>query len=57
MELEKSIQLDPQFFGPSLRKTLIQKLKNSVEGQSSVRHGFIIAVSNILSVGSGILEG
>jgi DNA-directed RNA polymerase II subunit RPB7 len=57
-ELEKELILYPRNFGPDLRGFLTKRLIEKVEGSCSGRHGFIIAVTEVLSVGKGkIREG
>ncbi|KAL0887190.1 hypothetical protein Bca101_011173 [Brassica carinata] len=53
--LERNMQLHPSFFGRSLRKNLVSKLIKDVEGTCSGRHGFVVAVTGIESVGKGLV--
>uniref|UniRef100_A0A061S9A0 DNA-directed RNA polymerase II subunit G n=1 Tax=Tetraselmis sp. GSL018 TaxID=582737 RepID=A0A061S9A0_9CHLO len=58
LALDREVELHPQFFGPRLRQTLEEKLKQTVEGTCSSKYGFIICVTQLHSVGKGvILEG
>jgi len=54
--LEKEIQLHPRYFGPLLLKTVREKLHNEVEGQCTGKHGFVVAVTSIDSVGDGMIQ-
>ncbi|KAK4396736.1 DNA-directed RNA polymerase II subunit RPB7 [Sesamum angolense] len=49
------MQLHPRHFGRDLRDKLVAKLMKDVEGTCSGRHGFIVAITGIESVGE-ILE-
>ncbi|RWS08245.1 DNA-directed RNA polymerase II subunit RPB7-like protein [Dinothrombium tinctorium] len=56
ISLEHEIQLHPRYFGPSLLETVKQKLFSEVEGTCSGKYGFVIAVTTIDSIGSGIIQ-
>uniref|UniRef100_A0A061RKD0 Protein rpb-7 n=1 Tax=Tetraselmis sp. GSL018 TaxID=582737 RepID=A0A061RKD0_9CHLO len=51
LALDREVELHPQFFGPRLRQTLEEKLKQTVEGTCSSKYGFIICVTQLHSVG------
>ncbi|RKO86648.1 RNA polymerase Rpb7, partial [Blyttiomyces helicus] len=55
-ELTHTIQLHPQYFGPNMRDFLQRRLYEEVEGKCSGRFGYIIAVINIQSIGTGVLQ-
>lgn len=48
--------LHPKYFGPQLMETVKQKLYTEVEGTSSGKYGFVIAVTTIDSIGSGVIQ-
>lgn len=54
--LEHEIQLHPRYFGPNLLDTVKAKLFSEVEGTCSGKYGFVIAVTTIDSIGSGIIQ-
>ncbi|XP_033144467.1 DNA-directed RNA polymerase II subunit 7 isoform X2 [Brassica rapa] len=56
MVLERNMQLHPRFFGRSLRENLVSKLMKDVEGTISGRHGFVLAVTGIESIGKGLIR-
>ncbi|CAH8386383.1 unnamed protein product [Eruca vesicaria subsp. sativa] len=56
MVLERNMQLHPRFFGRSLHENLVSKLIKDVEGTISGRHGFIVAVTGVESIGKGLIR-
>ncbi|KAK4783757.1 hypothetical protein SAY86_018125 [Trapa natans] len=56
MVLEKSMQVHPQHFGPRLKANLISTLMKQVEGTCSGRHGFVVAITGIQSIGKGMIR-
>ncbi|CAN7114760.1 unnamed protein product [Brassica rapa subsp. narinosa] len=54
--LERNMQLHPRFFGQNLRENLVSKLIKDVEGTISGRHGFVLAVTGIESIGKGLIR-
>ncbi|CAN7140284.1 unnamed protein product, partial [Brassica rapa subsp. narinosa] len=54
--LERNMQLHPRFFGRNLRENLVSKLMKDVEGTCSGRHGFVVAITGIESVGNGLVR-
>ncbi|KAH0896378.1 hypothetical protein HID58_045946 [Brassica napus] len=54
--LERNMQLHPRFFGRNLRENLVSKLMKDVEGTCSGRHGFVVAITGIESVGKGLIR-
>ncbi|CAN6862736.1 unnamed protein product [Brassica oleracea] len=54
--LERNMQLNPRFFGRNLRENLVSKLMKDVEGTCSGRHGFVVAITGIESVGNGLVR-
>lgn len=48
--------LHPKYFGPQLMETVRQKLYTEVEGTCTGKYGFVIAVTTIDSIGSGIIQ-
>ncbi|XVF68847.1 hypothetical protein PTKIN_Ptkin11bG0034000 [Pterospermum kingtungense] len=49
--LKRNMQLRPRHFGRNLRENLVSKLMKDVEGTCSGRHGFVVAITGIESVG------
>lgn len=56
ISLEHEILLHPRYFGPQLLETVKQKLYTEVEGTCTGKYGFVIAVTTIDSIGSGIIQ-
>lgn len=56
ISLEHEILLHPKYFGAQLMETVKQKLYTEVEGTSSGKYGFVIAVTTIDSIGSGVIQ-
>ncbi|KAF7130321.1 hypothetical protein RHSIM_Rhsim10G0155100 [Rhododendron simsii] len=54
--LERNMQLHPRHFGRDLREKLVAKLMKDVEGTCSGRHGFVVAITGIESVGKGLIR-
>ncbi|KAJ4824272.1 hypothetical protein Tsubulata_021243 [Turnera subulata] len=50
------MQLHPRHFGRNLRENLVSKLLKDVEGTCSGRHGFVVAITGIESVGKGLIR-
>lgn len=48
--------LHPRYFGPQLLDTVRQKLYTEVEGTCTGKYGFVIAVTSINDIGSGIIQ-
>lgn len=47
--------LHPRYFGPQLLETVKQKLYTEVEGTCTGKYGFVIAVTTIDQIGSGVI--
>ncbi|VDP15128.1 unnamed protein product [Soboliphyme baturini] len=56
LSLEHDILLHPHYFGPQLLETVKQKLFTEVEGSCSGKYGFVIAVTSIDNIGSGLIQ-
>lgn len=56
ISLEHEILLHPKYFGPQLMETVKQKLYTEVEGTCTGKYGFVIAVTTIDMIGSGIIQ-
>ncbi|KAH7104254.1 RNA polymerase Rpb7 [Auriculariales sp. MPI-PUGE-AT-0066] len=57
-ELSHTIMLHPSYFGPRMREFLEKKLYADVEGTCSGQFGYIIAVIDVVNIGSGnVLPG
>eukprot|EP00249_Psilotum_nudum_P010133 c22353_g1_i1 orf=169-702(+) len=54
--LERNMQLHPRHFGPHLRDKIISKLIQDVEGTCSGRHGFVVGVTSVENIGSGLIR-
>ncbi|KAJ8535593.1 hypothetical protein K7X08_023313 [Anisodus acutangulus] len=54
--LERNMQLHPRHFGRDVGDKLVSKLMKDVEGTCSGRHGFIVAITGIESVGKGLIR-
>lgn len=55
ISLEHEILLHPRYFGPQLLETVKQKLYTEVEGTCTGKYGFVIAVTTIDQIGSGVI--
>ncbi|XP_055610060.1 DNA-directed RNA polymerase II subunit RPB7 [Uranotaenia lowii] len=55
ISLEHEILLHPRYFGPQLMETVKQKLYTEVEGTCTGKYGFVIAVTTIDDIGSGVI--
>ncbi|KAH8399126.1 hypothetical protein KR215_002850, partial [Drosophila sulfurigaster] len=56
ISLEHEILLHPRYFGPQLLETVKQKLYSEVEGTCTGKYGFVIAVTTIDQIGSGVIQ-
>ena len=56
LTLTKQLEIPPKFFGPQLREEIEQRLRQDVEGSCSGRHGFVIAVTDVLNQGKGMIR-
>lgn len=56
ISLKHDILLHPRYFGPNLLDTVKQKLINEVEGTCSGKYGFIIAITTIDTIGTGLIQ-
>ncbi|KAH7572904.1 hypothetical protein JRO89_XS03G0031500 [Xanthoceras sorbifolium] len=54
--LERNMQLHPRHFGRNLREHLVSKLMKDVEGTCSGRHGFVVAITGVDSIGKGLIR-
>eukprot|EP00934_Nitzschia_sp_Nitz4_P002028 Nitzschia sp. Nitz4//scaffold422_size12231//6892//7437//NITZ4_008997-RA/size12231-processed-gene-0.10-mRNA-1//1//CDS//3329551578//2028//frame0 len=56
--LEHEIVLEPQFFGPKLKATIVRNLKEEVEGLALANYGFVVNVIEVPEdqIKSGIIE-
>ncbi|VDK50361.1 unnamed protein product [Anisakis simplex] len=54
--LDHEICLHPKYFGPDLLETVKRKLFNEVEGTCTGKYGFVIAVTTIDNIGSGLIQ-
>lgn len=55
MSLTHELVLHPRYFGPDLKNVIVEKLFSDVEGTCSGKYGFIIAITSILEINSGLL--
>lgn len=58
VELQKNVLLPPRAFGPNLIKTVLQRLRQEVEGSCTGRHGYIVLVTTVSpgGIGPGVLQ-
>ena len=54
--LHHKVLLAPESFGPGLSGLIQEKLYSDVEGSCSVRHGYIICVLSIDTIGNGVIQ-
>jgi DNA-directed RNA polymerase II subunit RPB7 len=53
IEVEQNVDLEPQHFGPSLRRTIGKRITEKVEGTCSGRHGYIVCVTSVHEISQG----
>lgn len=51
LQLQKSLVLQPRFYGPKLQETLADELRRQVEGSCDGTHGYIFAVIKVIDYG------
>eukprot|EP00271_Cylindrocystis_brebissonii_P012325 TRINITY_DN3067_c1_g1_i1.p1 TRINITY_DN3067_c1_g1~~TRINITY_DN3067_c1_g1_i1.p1 ORF type:complete len:178 (+),score=26.51 TRINITY_DN3067_c1_g1_i1:547-1080(+) len=56
IQLEKKLQLHPKHFGAQLLERLKEKVISEQEGTCTGRHGFVVAVTGVDSVGAGMIR-
>ena len=56
LALEHEVCLHPKHFGANLNETIKNKLFSEVEGTCTGKHGFVIAVTTIDTIGHGIIQ-
>jgi DNA-directed RNA polymerase II subunit RPB7 len=56
LSLEHEIQLHPKYFGQNLMETVKQRLFSEVEGNCTGKHGYVIAVTTIDTIGHGLIQ-
>eukprot|EP01134_Creolimax_fragrantissima_P008335 CFRG8335T1 len=56
IDLEHELVVHPQYFGPKLHKTIKLLLHEEVEGTCSGKYGYIIAVTQVVNVGKGMIQ-
>lgn len=56
VSLEHEILLHPRYFGPQLLENVKQKLFTEVEGTCTGKHGFVVAVTTIDTIGAGLIQ-
>lgn len=57
VELEREVHMHPKFFGVKLHDRLTQRLALEVEGTFAGRHGFIVAVLQVMQpIPEGLLD-
>ena len=54
--LEHTVFLHPKHCGSSLRTSLMRQLHEEVEGKCNGRHGIVICVHSVISIGHGIIK-
>eukprot|EP01102_Stenamoeba_stenopodia_P005236 TRINITY_DN15785_c0_g1_i1.p1 TRINITY_DN15785_c0_g1~~TRINITY_DN15785_c0_g1_i1.p1 ORF type:complete len:174 (+),score=34.73 TRINITY_DN15785_c0_g1_i1:175-696(+) len=53
---KRLMYMHPKYFGPNLRKTIIEKLHQDVEGTCSGKYGFIIFVTGVEDISMGKVQ-
>ena len=56
MDMKHDVQLHPRYFGAGLLDTVRKKLFKEVEGTCSGKLGFIVAITNLDSIGDGLIQ-
>jgi DNA-directed RNA polymerase II subunit RPB7 len=56
ISLDHEIELHPRYFGPQLIETVKRKLFTEVEGTCTGEYGFVVAVTSIDHIGSGLIQ-
>ena len=56
LDLTKELEIPPRFFGPKLRDEIFERLRQEVEGCCDGKHGFILAVESLHSIGQGLIR-
>ena len=56
LDLSKELEIPPRVLGPKLREEIYERLRQDVEGLCDGKHGFILAVTSLYSVGQGLIR-
>mmetsp|Transcript_2935 Transcript_2935/g.10622 ORF Transcript_2935/g.10622 Transcript_2935/m.10622 type:complete len:179 (-) Transcript_2935:610-1146(-) len=56
LPLKKKVSVHPRFLGPNLQKHLKAKILEEVEGSCNSRYGYIVAVTEVKSIGTGFIS-
>jgi DNA-directed RNA polymerase II subunit RPB7 len=56
IELTKELEIPPRFLGPKLRDEIFERLRSEVEGYCTGKTGFVLAVTNLVSMGKGMIR-
>ena len=57
-QLEHEVELPPQFFGPKLKETIVERVRQQMEGQALAEYGYVISVIEVPQdqIKSGVIE-
>lgn len=53
LTLNKTIDIQPRYFGPRLREVIMEKLIAETEGTCTGKYGYVVAVTKVVDVGKG----
>jgi DNA-directed RNA polymerase II subunit RPB7 len=56
LDLTKELEIPPRFLGPKLKDEIFDRLRQEVEGFCDGKHGFILAVTSLYSIGQGLIR-
>lgn len=56
LDLTKELEIPPKFLGPKLKEEIFERLRLEVEGYCTGKHGFVLAVTNLYSIGQGLIR-
>ena len=56
LQLTKELEIPPRYFAAKIDDEITRRLRQDVEGTCSGRHGFVIAVTNLVDKGAGMIR-
>ncbi|KAI8108175.1 hypothetical protein M9434_006205 [Picochlorum sp. BPE23] len=56
LDLSKELEIHPRFLGPKLKDEIYDRLRQEVEGYCTGKHGFVLAVTSLFSIGQGLIR-
>jgi DNA-directed RNA polymerase II subunit RPB7 len=56
LDLSKELEIPPRFLGPKLKEEIYERLRQDVEGYCTGKHGFVLAVTSVYSIGQGMIR-